>query len=94
MCIRDSDNTMQPISSVEMKLYRDINNNDSLDVSDTLMVIVFTDGDTGDYCFEDITPGEYIVVETQPINFYSISDYDHTTTAPDTDCLLYTSRCV
>ena len=68
-----------------MQLYRDINNNDSLDIADVLTATTYTDGDTGDYCFEDVTPGEYVVFEIQPLSYSSVSDYDHSTTAPDTD---------
>ncbi len=75
----------QPLSSVELRLYRDVNNNDSFDIADVLMATTYTDGDTGDYCFEDVTPGEYVVFEVQPISYSSVSDYDHTTVAPDTD---------
>ncbi|HJW27960.1 MAG TPA: SdrD B-like domain-containing protein, partial [Saprospiraceae bacterium] len=85
ICGNVSDDTGLPISSVELRLYLDVNNNDSLDVADVLVATVFTDGDTGDYCFEDVTPGEYVVFEVQPPFYNSISDYDHTTTAPDTD---------
>ena len=79
------DDFNQPLSGVEIRLYLDVNNNDSLDVADVLTATTFTDGDTGDYCFEGITPGEYVISEIQPINYNSVSDYDHTTTAPDTD---------
>jgi protocatechuate 3,4-dioxygenase beta subunit len=85
ICGNVSDDTGAPISSVEIRLYLDINNNDSLDVADTLVATVFTDGDTGDYCFEDVTPAEYVILEIQPLNYNSLSDYDHTTNPPDTD---------
>jgi hypothetical protein len=52
---------------------------------DVLVATTFTDGDTGNYCFEDVTPAEYVVFEVQPNYYNSVSDYDHTTTAPDTD---------
>jgi hypothetical protein len=35
--------------------------------------------------FEDVTPNEYVVLEIQPLNYNSISDYDHTTGASDPD---------
>jgi protocatechuate 3,4-dioxygenase beta subunit len=85
ICGTVSDDTGLPISSVEIQLYHDLNNNDSLDVADTLVATTFTDGDTGDYCFENVMPGEYVVFEVQPLNYYSVSDYDHSTNAPDTD---------
>jgi len=85
ICGNVHDNLGQPISSVLLSLYRDVNNNDMYDAGDILIGTVFSDGDTGNYCFEDITPGEYVVVETQPVNFNSVSDYDYTTSASDPD---------
>ena len=85
ICGSVKDDTNQPLSGVQVKLYNDVNNNDSLDVADIVYQVTFTDGDTGDYCFEDVKPGEYVVVETQPANYNSVSDYDHTTSSPDTD---------
>jgi len=79
------DDIGQPISNVEMILYLDVNNNDSLDAADTPVATVFTDGDSGIYCFEDVTPGEYVVFEVQPANYNSVSDYDHSTGASDPD---------
>ena len=60
----------------KLELYLDINNNDSLDVGDTYVANTFTDGDTGNYCFDDITPAEYVVFEIQPNNYNSVSDFD------------------
>ena len=85
ICGNVSDNLGQPISSVIIMLYHDLNDNDALDAGDTLVATTLTDGDTGDYCFEDITPAEYLVSETQPVNFTSVSDFDETTAPPDTD---------
>jgi len=79
------DDTGQPISSVELRLYQDVNNNDTLDAADIQLAIQLSDGDSGNYCFEDVTPGEYIVVEIQPANYNSVSDYDHTTGPTDPD---------
>ncbi len=85
VCGNVSDDVGLYISSVEIRLYLDVNNNDSLDPGDILTATTYTDGDTGDYIFEDYTPGEYVIVEIQPANYGNVSDYDHTTTAPDTD---------
>jgi protocatechuate 3,4-dioxygenase beta subunit len=74
-----------PIANVEVRLYRDINNNDTYDLGEPLLGTQFTDGDTGNYCFEDVPAGEYVVYEIQPPFYNSVSDYDHTTTPPDTD---------
>jgi hypothetical protein len=57
ICGNVSEDTGSPISSVELQLYIDVNNNDSLDVADVYVISVYTDGDTGNYCFEDVTPG-------------------------------------
>jgi hypothetical protein len=85
ICGNVSDDTGLSISSVEIQLYIDVNNNDSLDAADIYVISVYSDGVTGDYCFEDVTPGEYIVHEVQPVNYTSVSDYDHTTGAGDPD---------
>ncbi len=85
ICGSVHDNLGQPISSVQIKLYLDVNNNDAFDAGDVLVALMYTDGDTGGYCFEDQTPGEYVVVETDPNNYYSVSDYDTSTPASDPD---------
>ncbi len=86
ICGSVNDTIGQPISSVEVRLYHDLNNNNEYDAGDALVATTFTDGDTGNYCFEDVTPGEYVVVEIQPANYSSISDYDHSTGSdPDGD---------
>ena len=36
-----------PISNVEIRLYLDVNNNDSLDAGDILVATTYTDGDSG-----------------------------------------------
>jgi protocatechuate 3,4-dioxygenase beta subunit len=87
ICGSVHDDTGLPISGVQIRLYLDVNNNDSLDAADILVLTTLTDGDTGNYCFEDVTPGEYVVVETQPPFYFSVSDYDHTTNASDPDGL-------
>ena len=85
ICGNVSDDTGLYISSVQIRLFLDVNNNDAWDIGDILIATTYSDGDTGDYVFEDVTPGEYVIVETQPVNYTNVSDYDHTTTAPDTD---------
>ncbi|HJW31530.1 MAG TPA: hypothetical protein VJ508_20010, partial [Saprospiraceae bacterium] len=69
----------------EIRLYLDVNNNDAYDAGDILVATAFSDGDTGNYCFEDVTPGEYVVVEIQPQYYDNVSDYDHTTSGSDPD---------
>ena len=44
-----------------------------------------SDGDTGNYCFEDIEPRDYVVVEVQPVNYDDVDDYDRSITAGDPD---------
>ncbi|MEO6132807.1 MAG: SdrD B-like domain-containing protein, partial [Saprospiraceae bacterium] len=85
ICGNVKEDTGLPISSVQIKLYKDVNNNDAYDAGDVLIATVYTDGDTGNYCFEDVTPGEYVVVEIQPPFYNSVSDYDHSTGAFDPD---------
>jgi protocatechuate 3,4-dioxygenase beta subunit len=85
VCGSVHDNLGQPISSVVIRLYHDLNNNDIYDGGDILVATTSTDGDTGNYCFEDVTPGEYVVVETDPANYYGISDYDTSTGVNDPD---------
>ena len=70
---------------MEIRLYIDANNNDVYDSGEVLFGTVYTDGDSGNYCFEDVPAGEYVVFEVQPANYNSVSDYDHSTMAPDTD---------
>ena len=57
------------------------------------MRMVFQDGlqchhdrnASGNYIFTGVEPGFYVVVEDNPFYHSNISDYDHTTTPPDTD---------
>ena len=44
-----------------------------------------TDGDTGNYCFSDVEPRDYVLVEQQPLNYDSFDDFDRTTGALDPD---------
>ena len=83
ICGTVKDDLNAPISNVSVHLYAD---SDSNGVADgPVLATVMTDGDSGNYCFEDIIPGNYVVVEDQPVNYLSLSDYDHTTDPPDTD---------
>ena len=44
-----------------------------------------TDGDSGNYCFAPVEPGDYVVVEVQPLNYLDVEDYDFSTGAFDPD---------
>ena len=79
------DDTGLPLAGVELNLYLDVNNNDSLDVADIEVATTYTDGDSGAYCFEDLPPDEYIVFEVQPANYNSVSDYDESIDGSDMD---------
>ena len=81
ICGNVSDDLGNPISNVEVRLYEDINGNGELDDGAPLNTLM-SDGDTGDYCFEDVTPGNYIVVQVQPDFYSSVFDYDF---SPDPD---------
>ena len=50
----------QPLSNVESKLYIDVNDNDMFDAGDILVETTYTDGDSGNYCFEDIPAGNML----------------------------------
>jgi hypothetical protein len=57
VCGNVSDDTGLYISSVEIRLYIDGNANGTYDVGEILYAFTYTDGDTGDYTFEDVPPG-------------------------------------
>ena len=87
------DNAEEALSGVTISLYRDLNNDDTPD-ENTLRTDV-TDVN-GNYLFEDLAPGDYIVV-VDPTNFDNVgalADYISSTgndevdnTAPDPDVL-------
>ena len=79
------DDTNLPIGYVEIRLYQDVNNNDSLDIADIFIDSTFTHGATGIFCFDTLTPGEYVLSQVQPANFSSVSDRDHSINAGDPD---------
>ena len=47
--------------------------------------MTYSDGDMGDYRFENMTPGVYVVVEKQPDFYDSVWDYDTSTNENDED---------
>ena len=72
-----------PLSNIEITLYAadTLPSGEVIPTGDAI-AITFTDGDTGDYSFENIPPGTYVVVETQPMNYFDFSDFD---ISPDPD---------
>ncbi|RLD22656.1 MAG: hypothetical protein DRI69_00345 [Bacteroidetes bacterium] len=72
-----------PISNVKIWLYADDDGDGNPD-GDPLDSL-FADSDTGNYCFEDIEPRDYVLVEEQPEFYNSVDDYDHTIDSLDTD---------
>src|SRR5690606_37720468 len=73
-----------PIPNITLQLFTDPNG-DGLPADGVLYATTTTDGETGAYCFEDVYHGKYVVVEVHPMNYQSISDYDHSTGASDPD---------
>jgi hypothetical protein len=69
------------IDGVTVKLYAD-NNSDGFPDGAALFTQI-TDS-SGDYSFTGLAPGSYVVVETDPTGYYSISDGDSTTPGDDT----------
>ncbi|MDX1408970.1 MAG: carboxypeptidase-like regulatory domain-containing protein, partial [Saprospiraceae bacterium] len=84
ICGTVQDDQGNPISNVTIELYYDDNGDGIADAGgyvDTRQ----TDGDSGNFCFEDVEPRDYVLVEIQPLNYDDVSDYDHTTGAFDPD---------
>ena len=75
--------TDKPMGGVRLWLYAD--NDDDGSPDGEALDSTLSDGDAGTYCFNDVTPGSYVVVELQPDFHNSVSDYDHSTGAGDTD---------
>ena len=82
ICGSVHDDLGQAISGIEIKLMADVNNNQLLDAGDTLIAIKYSDPGTGQFCFLQVRPCNYILVETQPSGYGESSDYDIT---PDPD---------
>ena len=73
-----TDNT--PIANVNLRLFADQNQDGAAD-NGTVVKNVFTTSN-GDYTMATVTPGHYVIVESQPNNY--ISDHDEDIT-PDQD---------
>jgi hypothetical protein len=78
------DDLGQPIGGVMIQLMADINGNQVVDTGDTLVTTTTTSGVNGSYCFTNIRPCNYVIVEVQPMTYGSQSDFD-TTPDPDGD---------
>jgi len=83
ICGQVRDERNYSIGGVTIKLYADTNSDGNADGSALLTTMTSADG--GNYCFNDIPPGDYVVVETQPPLYDDLYDYDFTTGAFDPD---------
>jgi hypothetical protein len=81
ICGNVHDELNQPMSGVQIKLYVDLNNNLALDGGDVL-VTTTNSAANGSYCFTNVNPCHYVLVEMQPAGYGNVSDFDNT---PDPD---------
>src|SRR5690606_18576667 len=77
------DDVGNPVPGATLHLYADTNDDDLPD--GPIVAITSIDGETGNYIFEDIYPGRYVIVQVQPANYDDVSDYDHSTGPLDMD---------
>ena len=82
ICGSVHDDLGQPLSGIEIRLEADVNGNGVFDGGDTLVAVVFSSAGTGNFCFLQLRPCKYILVEIQPATYGSLYDYDLT---PDPD---------
>ncbi len=83
ICGHVEDDLGQMMGGVELQLMADVNGNGIIDPGDTLLMVVFSDSVSGDYCFPDVSPYcSYIIWEVQPEGYGSLVDFDIT---PDPD---------
>ena len=82
ICGAVHDDLGQPIGGIQIQLMADMNGNGNVDAGDTLVTSTTTSGINGGYCFSNIRPCNYVVVEVQPATYGELSDYDNT---PDPD---------
>ena len=69
------------ILGAELQLFTDPNGDG--DASDGTFVVSTTTESDGSYSFENLAPGDYVVVETQPAGFNTVSDGDSTVPGDD-----------
>src|SRR5664279_1237860 len=67
--------TDTPISGVSVQLVADANNDGAVDAGDSI-VATHTTGGTGTYSFTNIPNGNYLLVETDPDGYTSVTDKD------------------
>ncbi|MFZ1677594.1 MAG: hypothetical protein WAT91_09985, partial [Saprospiraceae bacterium] len=82
ICGSVSEDTGLPLPGVEIRLEADINANQIFDAGDTLVAVLFSDVNTGQYCFQNIRPCNFILVRIQTGSSVDLYDYDFT---PDPD---------
>jgi LPXTG-site transpeptidase (sortase) family protein len=76
----DFDTGDKPIGSVKVELFAD---DGSGAPTGTALYSKTTDGTTGLYSFTGVVPGKYVVVETDPSGYTSVTDINGNTTNPD-----------
>lgn len=69
----DKDGTDTPVAGVVVKLYLDTNNNNTVDPGETAVSTVKTDTN-GQYMFDNLPDGNYVLVEIDPGNAESRDD--------------------
>jgi len=82
ICGAVHDDLGQAMGGVQIQLIADVNSNLVQDGGDTLVTTTTTNAVSGSYCFTNLRPCQYIVVEMQPGSYGNASDYDAT---PDPD---------
>ncbi|HZV44030.1 MAG TPA: prealbumin-like fold domain-containing protein, partial [Saprospiraceae bacterium] len=82
ICGNVNDDFNQPIGGIQIQLWADMNSNMMVDAGDTLVTSTSSSGVDGSYCFTEVLPCNYVVVEIQPATYGSLSDEDAT---PDPD---------
>src|SRR5690606_33963053 len=72
----------EPIAGVQVQLYFDHNQDGNPDGG---VVATATTDASGAYAFVELQPGNYLVTQTQPANYFDVSDYDHSIGPDDLD---------
>ena len=60
-----------------IELYGDSDGDGNADGA--VLATATTSADSGTYCFADVVPGDYVVVEIQPALYTDLYDYDFST---------------
>ena len=81
ICGSVEDDLGMALENIVIHLYVDVNGSGTFDGGDTLDSSTSTDA-LGAYCFTDVRPCEYVLVEMQPATYGNLSDYDE---SPDPD---------